>query len=52
MPGLPYDWGAQPKIKGTGVVLEVEIQEAQEDVLIDVQSTHGRVLLHRAYPEP
>lgn len=52
MPGLPYDWGAQPVIKGTGVVLEIEIQEAQEDALVDVQRAHGGVLLHRAHPEP
>jgi hypothetical protein len=52
MPGLSYDWVTQPKIKGTRVVLEIEIQEAQEDALISVQSTHCRVLLHGGYPEP
>lgn len=52
MTGLPYDWATQPKIKGTRVVLEIEIQEAQENVLINVQSAHCGVLLHGGYPEP
>lgn len=52
MPGLLYDWATQPIIKGTRVVLEIEIQEAQENALINVQSTYGGVLLHGGYPEP
>lgn len=34
------------------MVLKIEIQEAQENVLIYEKSTHRGVLLHSIYPEP
>lgn len=34
------------------MILKIEIQEAQENVLIYEKSTHRGVLLHGLYPEP
>lgn len=50
--GVPWGSANQPKIKGIRIVLEVEIQEAQENVLVYEQSTDCGVLLHGSYPDP
>lgn len=52
MQQLPNGWVTQPKVKGTRVVLKIEIQKAQENILIDEQGTDCGVLLHGGDPDP
>lgn len=44
--------GTEPIVKGLGVVLKIEIQEAQENILVCEKGAHGGVPLHGRYPEP